>query len=79
VEKDDFNILIGQALRNSRKELKLTQYDVAVLMDVTFQVISDYERGKFSPTIFWIHKYCIATGYDFGKFLEVFSDKVKVG
>jgi|GEM_PF-5163816 len=57
--------------------MKLTQYDVAILMDVTYQVISDYERGRFSPTLFWVHNYCEKTGYDFGKFLSVFSEKIK--
>lgn len=76
--KDDFNILVGSTLRELRKELKLTQYDVAVLMDVTPQVISDYERGRFSPTLFWIHKYCTHLGSDLSKFLTLFNEKLNL-
>lgn len=43
--------LLGDFLMRRRKELKLTQLEVAELISTTTRAISDYETGKRTPTL----------------------------
>lgn len=60
MEKEDFNKLISTHIRKIRIEKKLTQLEVATLINMDTQNFSKYERGLISPTAFWIHKFCEA-------------------
>ena len=42
--------LLGDSLTRRREELKLTQLEVAELVNTTTRAISDYETGKRVPT-----------------------------
>ena len=43
--------LLGDSLTRRREELKLTQLEVAELVNTTTRAISDYETGKRVPTL----------------------------
>jgi transcriptional regulator with XRE-family HTH domain len=38
-------------IRQLREEQDITQSELAALMNTNYQTISDYERGKYSPSI----------------------------
>ena len=69
MEKEKFNKLIGEQMRTIRESKKMTQVSVAELLNMDPQNYSKYERGIVSPTIFWLHLFCIATDTEFKDFL----------
>jgi transcriptional regulator with XRE-family HTH domain len=74
MEKTDFNKTLGAWIKEVREQ-KGTQSDVATLMEMDAQNLSKYERGLISPTVFWIHKFCNATGTDFSEFMSEFGNR----
>lgn len=75
MDKAEFNKSIGIHLRETRIKHGLKQDEVAVRMDVTYQVVSDYERGKYTPTIIWIEKFCNAINLEPIVFFQEFYEK----
>jgi len=45
-QADDYDKMVGQRIKQLRKEHKLTQSDVANALGVTFQQIQKYEKGQ---------------------------------
>jgi transcriptional regulator with XRE-family HTH domain len=54
MEKVEFNKLFGEFVRMKRKQLNLSQQQLAYKMGLDYQYISRVERGLISPTLFWI-------------------------
>lgn len=63
------NKIIGELIKEKRKEKGLKQIDVATCMGIDFQVISDYENGRRNPTIEWMFRCCDCLGVSFGEFM----------
>lgn len=55
-------------MRSVREANKMTQADVAEKLGMDAQNYSKYERGLVSPTIYWLHLFCIATKTEFKDF-----------
>ena len=47
---------IAQNIKTLRKEMKLTQKELADQVGVTQQCVSDWENGKIEPTISYVAK-----------------------
>lgn len=71
-ERSDFNKLIGKHIKRLRKAKGLTQLDLAVMMGMDYQNISAYERGKISPSVYWIIELCVNLKTDPGDFIQDF-------
>jgi transcriptional regulator with XRE-family HTH domain len=52
------NLFIGQKLKNKRKNLKMTQKDLASMVGVTFQQLQKYESGQTNISISMLIKLC---------------------
>lgn len=67
INNDDFNI----RFKNFRKENKLTQKKLAIIINTTQSVIADYEKGRYliaTPFLYDIcKKYNISADYLLGK------------
>jgi len=63
--------IVGQNLKDFRKENKLTQTKLAIMLNTTQSVIADYERGRYfiaTPFLYTICKnYNISADYLLGK------------
>lgn len=51
MEKEEKQKIIGQALRNKRQELNLTQLQVAKEVCISRNYISDVENGRYMPSV----------------------------
>lgn len=51
---------IGEMIRNKRKEKNLTQQELGKLLDVSSQMIAQYENDRRKPKIDTLRKICIA-------------------
>ena len=60
-EKKELNIQVGEQVRNAREKSKLTQEQLAELIDVSPQYISDLERGVVGISVATLKKLCVAT------------------
>lgn len=77
MEKDNFNKLFGEHIRDTRQKKGITQADLASAMGVNFQNISAIERGEVSPTVFWITNLCEGMEIEPETFFSEFYDKLK--
>jgi len=78
VEKDIFNKLLGEHIRDLRQSKELTQADLASSMGVSYQNISAVERGEVSPTIFWLTNLCRGMEMEPSIFFTEFYSKLKI-
>ena len=66
--------IVGQRLKNFRKENKVTQVKLATILNTVQPVIANYEKGKFliaTPFLYTIcKKYNISADYLLGKINE---------
>ena len=53
---------LGKQLRARRKELKITQIDLALIADISTKQLSSIEQGKVSTTIDTLSKLCATLG-----------------
>lgn len=60
--KKEINIQIGEQIRIAREQLKLTQEQLAELIEVSPQYISDLERGVVGISMPTFKRACIALG-----------------
>ena len=70
-EKKEINLKIGEQIKLSRENLKLTQEALSELIEVSPQYVSDLERGVVGVSIGTLKKICLA--------LHVSSDRLLFG
>ena len=58
----EFDYVLGQTLRNKRKQKKITMQQVADILKTTKQAIFRYENAEVSMKNSTFQKYCIAIG-----------------
>lgn len=51
MNKEEKQKIIGQALRNKRQELNLTQLEVAKEACISRNYVSDVENGRYMPSV----------------------------
>lgn len=62
MHKDEFNKKIGEYIKIVRTNHGLTQADLSSEMNINPQNISEIERGKVNPTMYWIDRMCNCIG-----------------
>jgi len=68
---EDIRELFAKALYNRRKELNLTQDDIAEKVGTSKQMVSMYELGKRSPKIGMANKFAEALGTTLDELLGI--------
>ena len=53
---------LGKIIQQRRKELKLTQVDLALISEISTKQLSNIEQGKVSTTIDMLSKICETLG-----------------
>jgi len=53
---------LGKIIQSRRKELKITQVDLALVSEISTKQLSNIEQGKVSPTIDTLSKVCETLG-----------------
>lgn len=53
---------LGQIIQKRRKELKITQIDLALISEISTKQLSNIEQGKVSTTIDMLSKICETLG-----------------
>ena len=53
---------LGKLIQSRRKELKITQVDLALISEISTKQLSDIEQGKVSTTIDMLSKLCETLG-----------------
>jgi transcriptional regulator with XRE-family HTH domain len=66
---------VGQVLMEARRELGVTQQEVAERAEISVAMVSAYERGKASPQLVSLGKVLAALGLD----AEEFGRRLRVG
>lgn len=54
----EFRLFLGERLRYIRINKNLTQADIAELLDLSNNYISEVERGRYNISLFLIFKFC---------------------
>jgi len=54
--------ILGDIIKSRRKELKLTQVDLALISEISTKQLSNIEQGKVSTTIDMLSKICETLG-----------------
>lgn len=62
---------IGENIKKARAQAKLTQGQLAEMVQVNQKDISRWENGDRTPNIFFIKKICEATGVSADTILEI--------
>ncbi len=65
-----FSMELGSQLKKAREDRKLSQQEVAHLLDVSQKTLSNFESGKTVPNILQIAKLGVIYGLDMIKLLE---------
>jgi len=53
---------LGKIIQSRRKELKITQVDLALISEISTKQLSNIEQGKVSTTIDMLSKLCETLG-----------------
>ena len=53
---------LGKIIQQRRKELKITQIDLALISEISTKQLSNIEQGKVSTTIDMLSKICETLG-----------------
>jgi len=53
---------LGKIIQSRRKELKITQVDLALISEISIKQLSNIEQGKVSTTIDMLSKLCETLG-----------------
>jgi len=53
---------LGKLIQSRRKELKITQVDLALISEISTKQLSNIEQGKVSTTIDMLSKLCETLG-----------------
>ena len=54
MDKNHFNKIFGEFIKQKRIEKKWSQSELADKLNNNFQNISRLERGEISPTLYWL-------------------------
>jgi len=54
---------LGKIIQSRRKELKITQIDLALIAEISTKQLSNIEQGKVSTTIDMLSKLCETLGF----------------
>lgn len=54
---------LGKIIQSRRKELKITQIDLALISEISTKQLSNIEQGKVSTTIDMLSKLCETLGF----------------
>ncbi|AEA42685.1 helix-turn-helix domain-containing protein [Fluviicola taffensis] len=73
MDKNEFDSLFGEFIKQKRKSLNWTQNDLAEKINNDFQNISRLERGEVSPSIFWISELAKGFGCSLGELMTEFD------
>lgn len=73
-KRDNLLTHIGHKIRNKRIELGLTQVNVSEVLNVSFQQVQKYEKGKDAISLFAL----ITLAYDFKVPLSYFVERYDV-
>ena len=76
MDKNEFNKLFGQYLKNRRVLKGWSQTDLAAILGNNSQNISRIERGELTPTIYWFQKLANAFECCPSEFLKDFEDSI---
>lgn len=76
MDKNQFTKILAEQIKEVRIKSGMTQNDVSIIMEIDSQNFSKYERGLIAPTVFWINKFCIATGKNLAEMIHEFSLKL---
>lgn len=77
MEKGEFDKLFGEFVQYRRESLKWTQNDLAERINSEYQNVSRLERGKVSPSLFWLNT--LAKGFEttLGEMMSEFDQFVQ--
>ncbi len=70
-DRDPVNVFIGDRIRTRRKDVGLTQADLASAIGLTYQMIQKYERGVSNITVPLLFRIADALDEDVVTFLPV--------
>ncbi len=70
MQKQTFQILIGNRVKQLRKEKHLTQTDLAHLCGKDCQSLERVENGKTNPTAFYLLEVCKALDVSLNEFFD---------
>lgn len=73
MNKEAFDQLFGEFIREKRKSMNWTQNDLAEKIENDFQNISRLERGEVSPSVYWISTLAIGFGCSLGELMTEFD------
>lgn len=73
-DEKEFRIFLGNRLRITRKQKKLTQADLAELLDLSNNYISEVERGNYNLSLFFIFKACDKLNITIHEFCGITND-----
>lgn len=77
MQKNEFNKKIGEYIKFLRTKRGLSQADLASEMNINAQNISEIERGKVNPTMYWIERMCKSININPKDFYVGFYDEMK--
>ncbi|MCC8070512.1 MAG: helix-turn-helix domain-containing protein [Bacteroidales bacterium] len=55
---------LGKDISQRRRQLGISQLDLAQLAQVGISTVKDIERGKANPSIATLEKICVVLGYE---------------
>lgn len=61
-------IFIGGLIRNKRKELKMTQIELASRLGLSRSYLSDIENGRYNPSVNFLFKIIAILDLDLNEF-----------
>lgn len=70
MERKQFNINLGNALRNIREEMNISQEKMAENAELSRNYIGQIERGEKSVSVFILVKILESNGIKVSKFME---------
>lgn len=70
MDKEKFNILLGDHLRNHRESLGLSQCQLALKSNTHINYIGSIERGEQSITVYKLYEILSSVDIDLNEFFE---------
>ncbi len=77
-DEKEFRIFLGNRLRIVRKQKNLTQAELAELLDLSNNYISEVERGNYNLSLFCIFKTCDILKITIHEFCGITNDSTSL-